>query len=100
MFTVYFVTVAYNQAVDIADIQIHWTSLNILNYCCQKQTVPHQENCDEEKNEVNSETYPLGNGTIKKKKSSKNPMWKKNVIKPISNRVLSSVDFQQLTLSR
>lgn len=98
IFTVYYATVAYNQAVNIADTQIHCTIKNILNYWCQKQTVPHQENCSGAKNKVDSETSPLGNGTIYTK-GSKKSMWK-NVLMPISNCLLSSIDFKQLTLSR
>lgn len=50
IFTVYYATVPYNLAVNIADIQIHCTIKNIFNYCCQKQTVAHPENCSGAKN--------------------------------------------------
>lgn len=70
LFTVYYATAAYNQAVNIADIAVK----NNLNYCCQKQAAPHHENCGGAKSEVDSETSSLANGTILSKRESKSPM--------------------------
>lgn len=93
IFPVYYATIDYNQAVSIPDIQLHCTTKNILNYCCQKWTVPHKENCiGAKKNEVDLKTSPLGNGTVFTKRSKK-ATWK-NVDKSTSNGLLSSIDFR------
>lgn len=50
IFPVSYATTPHNQAVNNPDLQLHCTIKNTLNYCCQKWTVPHKENCTGAKN--------------------------------------------------
>lgn len=90
IFTVYYATVARNQAVNIVDIHVHCTNKNIPNYCCGKQTVPYQENYSGAK--IGFETFALRNGTFFTRRSQQS-MWR-NVLKPTTSHLLRAAGFK------